>query len=230
MSFVDQLCGARHGNDEERSDPGVVKDGIIRNAGLTTDKLLEFTSAGEDIKTLFDTFQFGVARNPKADALGKRKDINSPYEWKTFEEVSQEADALGSFLAKLGLKRCDRVGLSGKNAPEYLTAINGCFQGAFTTVPIYDTFGEVECKYIMEQAEVKCLFISRDNLEKVLDWTKDNNNVKKLIVWGGVPEGVKNEKVISYEDAVEEGKANLVEPNSPKPDELAIIMYTSGTT
>jgi len=227
---MDHLCGTPETEEEMKGPPGVVNDGILRNSSAV-EGLLNYTSAGEECKTLYDTFGFGVKRNPSADCLGKRKSIDTPYEWKSYKEIQDEVAALGAYMASLGIEKNDRVGLSGKNAPEYLTGIVGCFYAGITTVPIYDTFGETECKYIMEQAEVKAVFVSAENASKVLEWGKTVASLKKVIVWGNASEDLlKNEMVIAFDEAVKLGKASPSDPRPPAAEDLAIIMYTSGTT
>jgi AMP-binding enzyme len=107
----------------------------LRNAGLKVDEdLRRYTTAGESVKTLFQTFEFGVKRDPAAPCLGKRKSDTAPYSWKTYQDIQSEAERIGRFLKGLGVSPGQRVGLSGKNAPEYLTAIQGCFWAGATTV------------------------------------------------------------------------------------------------
>lgn len=216
------------GEDKTSPFAAFTDDGFLRNS-ICNENLIQFTSAGESVNTLYESFQFGVNRDPKSDCMGKRADNSSPYVWKSYGHVKLEAEAIGSFLKGLGIEPNDRVGLSGKNAPEYLTAIQGCFHAGATTVPIYDTFGQVECEYIMKQAEVKCVFVSKDNLSNILEWSKGVDSIKKIVVWGG-GEIETNEKVVTYEACVDQGKEAPAGVSPPKADDLAIIMYTSGTT
>lgn len=223
---MDVLCNGNAPGDG--SPPATVSgEGIVRNS-IVAQELTKYTTAGDSVKTLYDTFQFGVKRNPSAQCLGKRKDIESPYDWKTYQGVSDEAASLASYLKKLGVNPNDRVGLSGKNAPEYLTAILSCFNAGITTVPIYDTFGEPECKYIMKQAEVKVVFVSAENAAKMSEWSA-GLNVSKFIVWG-TPTSDLSDSMIKYDDAVKEGNESKQDATPPSPEDLAIIMYTSGTT
>ena len=112
-------------------------------------------------------------------------------------------------------------------------------------VPIYDTFGEKECQFIVKQAEVQAVFVSRENFEKMLRWTLNIPSVKKIIVWGAaateaasdgadkssLPLPSSGDMAISYEQCLEKGLEALPALASPpKPQDLAIIMYTSGTT
>ena len=122
---------------EDPPPPGGFLDenGILQNGALMVgESLLRYTSAGDAVTTLFQAFQFGVKRQPEAPCLGKRKSPDSPYEWATYASVQADAAKIGSFLKALGVTQGLRVGLSGKNAPEYLTAVQGCFWAGATAV------------------------------------------------------------------------------------------------
>ena len=107
----------------------------LRNSDLQVgEDLVRYTSAGESVKTLFQSFEWGVKRNPRAPCLGKRKTAKSQYTWKTYGQIQIEAEKIGIYLKGLGVTQGQRVGFSGKNAPEYLTAIQGCFWAGATTV------------------------------------------------------------------------------------------------
>jgi long-chain acyl-CoA synthetase len=217
--------------EEAKTPPGTfVEKDILRNS-LCKEELVKYTSAGDSVVTLYETFQHGVQRDPSADCMGKRADADSPYVWKSYQAIQQEAASVGSYLKELGIAPNQRIGLSGKNAPEYLTALLGCFVAGTTTVPIYDTFGATECQYIMKQADVQCVFVSADNLSKIVEWSSEIASVKKIIVWGSSDEETdENDKVITYEECVKLGDASLGIATPPTPEDLAIIMYTSGTT
>lgn len=84
----------------------------------------------------------------------------------------------------------------------------------------------------MKQAEIQVVFVSRENLDKVIGWTKTIPSVQKIVVWGssGDLPSLGN-LVMSYEACLEksdEALPTIAAP--PKPEDLAIIMYTSGTT
>lgn len=109
---------------------GIFEAGILRNSASSRE-LLKFTSAGEEAQTLYESFQYGVQRNPQAKCLGKRG--ADQYEFKTYEQIAKEAAKIGSYLKGIGITSQQRVGVSGKNSPEYLTALQGCFWAGATT-------------------------------------------------------------------------------------------------
>lgn len=100
-------------------------------------------------------------------------------------------------------------------------------------VPIYDTFGEKECQYILKQAELQVVFVSNENLSKMTSWAKNIPSVKHIIVWGSagdLPAGT-GDMVMTYETCLTtSADADPFISSPPKPEDLAIIMYTSGTT
>jgi hypothetical protein len=138
------ICGAFDPFITLKEDPPPPA-GFIRQEGDTflctngaskpDEPLLQYTSAGPSVATLYQSFEYGVQRNPQAPCLGKRPTSTSAsYEWATYEKVQADAAKLGSYLKDLGVTPGQRVGLSGKNAPDYLTAIQACFWAGATTV------------------------------------------------------------------------------------------------
>jgi AMP-binding enzyme len=125
----------------------------LRNSDLQVgEDLVRYTSAGESVKTLFQSFEWGVKRNPRAPCLGKRKAAKAHYTWKTYGQIHIEAEKIGIYLKGLGVTQGQRVGFSGKNAPEYLTAIQGCFWAGATTVR------EARCLSSVHMCVFVCLF------------------------------------------------------------------------
>ncbi len=113
-------------------------------------------------------------------------------------------------------------------------------------MPIYDTFGEKECQFILKQAEIQVVFVSKENLEMMLTWANTIPSVKHIIVWGcnsnqesnsnnddeddDLPPG-KGDRFVTYQDCLKtSADADPIISSPPKPEDLAIIMYTSGTT
>jgi len=124
-------------DDDNNNSSSCSRDDVptLRNSDLQEgEDLVRYTTAGESVKTLFQSFEWGVKRNPRAPCLGKRKTATSPYTWKTYGQIQVEAEKIGIYLKSLGVTQGQRVGFSGKNAPEYLTAIQGCFWAGATTV------------------------------------------------------------------------------------------------
>jgi long-chain acyl-CoA synthetase len=67
-----------------------------------------------------------VEKYPENPCLGFRriiKEVAQPYEFYTYQQVSDRVDRVGSGFAALGLKPNDKVGVLGPNCPEWMLAM-----------------------------------------------------------------------------------------------------------
>lgn len=127
------------------------------------------------------------------------------------------------------------MGIYAKNREEWVVSDLACIFNDITSVPLYDTLGEGEIQYIINQTKIKTLCCTSDKI-KVLSKLKKNNKVdslETLIVfdeWN--KEKTKNCKLnlVSYYDAIDEGKKSEVELKDPTIQSILCLCYTSGTT
>lgn len=159
--------------------------------------------------------------------------------WKSYstKEVADTINKLSAGLLKMGLggndmqvENQDKIGIISKNRPEWLMLDMACQQIGIPLCPIYPTTNPKELVFILNDAAIKQLFISgEDILEKVLS-IKDQvpslksifsfDNLDKVSFWDTVFENITAEDL----QKVEEIKATI------KAEHCATIIYTSGTT
>ena len=146
--------------------------------------------------------------------------------------------ALG--LQQLGLKRGDKVSILGDNCREWLYADLAAQCSSAVTVGIYPTDVASQVKYILENSESKFIVAKdQEQVDKVLEVKDDLPGLKKIIVVD--MKGLRRYKdpmIISFKDVEALGQTlheqdpylfeNMV--NSTRPEDVAIIVYTSGTT
>ncbi len=161
-------------------------------------------------------------------------------EWKTrsFSEFGQSIKDVAQGLMALGVKRGDRVAIWSKNSPRWAEVDWADQTVGFATVPIYDTLTAPKAAYILNDSEAKVMFVQdRGMLDKILEVEKDIKTVKHYIMLEGrAPTGRKD--VITYAALVKEAKAFAKKHPKRldgamakvKPDDLASLVYTSGTT
>lgn len=166
-----------------------------------------------------------------------------PYQWYTYETARSYAAKLATGIAALGLKKGDRVGVFGKNCPNWaLIEIAAAAQG-MVLIPFYDTLGAEAVQYIGQHAEVRTVFCSPENLPKLDSAFADVDKAHALdhvVVFGR--EGIaltkdENVKVSDFKDkllTIEQVVAKGVDDESKlfggEWEDLFVIMYTSGTT
>src|SRR2546421_119636 len=121
---------------------------------------------------IFDIPQKQKNDFPKSDSLsGKENNVWKSYS--TDDLISNMNDVSFGLLA-LGLKRDDKAALISNNRPEWNFLDFGMLQIGVINVPLYLTLSESEFKFILNDAEVKYVFVSDENLfQKIQNIRKD---------------------------------------------------------
>lgn len=151
-----------------------------------------------------------------------------PYSTQEFIDYSEN---LAHGLLELGVQREDKIALLANNRPEWnftdmAVQMSGCI-----LIPIYPTVSEKDLEFILNDAEVKYVFVSAEDIfNKVKSVCANVKSVKEIYTFNDV-KGAKN-----YSEVLELGKKNRDEAklrsikDSIKDSDLATILYTSGTT
>ncbi|XP_037660332.1 long-chain-fatty-acid--CoA ligase 5 isoform X2 [Choloepus didactylus] len=193
-----------------------------------------------DAKTVYEVFQRGLAVSDNGPCLGYRKP-NQPYRWLSYKQVSDRAEYLGSYLLHKGYKPSPDqfVGIFAQNRPEWIIAELACYTYSMVTVPLYDTLGAEAITYIVKKADIATVICDTpqkassliENVEKGL-----TPGLKMVILMDPFEEDLKQRgeksgvEILSLFDAEHLGKENFRKPMPPKPEDLSIICFTSGTT
>nr|POE78086.1 long-chain-fatty-acid--coa ligase 2 [Quercus suber] len=109
-----------------------------------------------------------------------------------------------------------------------------------TIVTAYDTLGEEGLTHSLKQSRAKAIYTDPTLLPKLLKPLAATTNIKHIIYDNNVKvdcrdiDGLKARFPLMLISSIEElrhlGETNPIEAVKPKPDDLACIMYTSGTT
>jgi len=142
----------------------------------------------------------------------------------TYRDIISSAKSIASFLSSKNIKHGDRVAIFSEGRPEWGIAYLGIsFRGA-TAVPIDIQLSPDEVKNLLRHSESKAIFVSEKGL-------KDFNSPYAPLVKGG--EGGLALEVINIDS--QEFKEIAKHPHldsfpSANPDDIASLLYTSGTT
>lgn len=184
---------------------------------------------------LFDCIELQLTKFPKKDMLAAKENG----QWRTYstEEVKQTSMQLAAGLRALGVsendmttEQRDKIAIISNNRPEWLMTDLAVQQSGAILVPIYPTTNPLEIEFIFNDAEVKYVFVSSEDLyEKIKSVQPKVPTLKEIFSFNKV-EGVRHwSEVLSM--STDEGLADVeaVKQRIRKED-LATIIYTSGTT
>lgn len=158
----------------------------------------------------------------------------------TWEDYGRNARFVAAALRKLGLEKGDRGAVISENCPEWLYCDQGIMAAGGVTVGIYTTDSAVQVAYIINNCEARFYFAEdEEQLDKILEVRDKTPSLEKIIVFD--MKGLRDfsdPMVISFDEFLEIGrKADEKDPTiydkqveTIKPEELAILVYTSGTT
>lgn len=148
----------------------------------------------------------------------------------TYEELNQESNAIASELIRMGIKEGDHIAVSLPNWHEFIVAIFAIAKTGAVIVPFNTRYHYSEINYILNNAKVKAAFFTNRVGEHYLGEPfyqvyENGTHLKHLIT-------VRDEQpgALSYQTMLKKGMNNPEAFPEVLADDLAIIMYTSGTT
>ncbi|CAO3671821.1 unnamed protein product [Rhizopus stolonifer] len=230
--------------------------GIYRNAQHRE----IITNLTPKMSTLIDCFNEGLKISKDRPCLGIRSVKNAetgergPYVWQTFREISHRLTNFGSGLLNylnhtMGETRTRQIpiGIWSVNRPEWVIADLALASYSLYSVALYDTLGPDTVEFVINHAELETVICSGDHIADLLKIKQKLPNLKTIISMDTIEEvarpGVASKSDIIKAWAAEKGvslldfntielmgKKNRRTYNYPTPDDLACIMYTSGTT
>ncbi len=191
-----------------------------------------------------DTFPKLLARNarlrPNRTAF-RHKDLGIWQSW-TWGEVHEIVRAYASGLRSLGLERGGKIAIVGYNRPYlYWTMAAAQWIGAIP-IPVYADSVAEEMAYVLAHAEVTHAAVQdQEQVDKLLSVSEQVPQLAHVLY--DEERGLRDydhNRLHSIASIVEEGRARLSEPaeververelQAGRGSDLAIILYTSGTT
>ncbi|MCD8302178.1 MAG: long-chain fatty acid--CoA ligase [Prevotellaceae bacterium] len=156
----------------------------------------------------------------------------------SWREFSQKVKLVSSALLQLHVGVQEKVGVFSQNMPECLYVNFGAYAIRAVSIPFYATSSESQVKYIVTDASIAFIFVGEqaeyDVAFRVLQFTPC---LKRLIIFSkDVVRNAQDHTSIYFDEFLHIGLAvdniAIVEQLSAslQPDDLADILYTSGTT
>lgn len=201
-----------------------------------------------EIDTPLLGFYTAADRFPNNQCLGRRMPQPDgrgagPYEWLTYSSVKKGMLSVGEHLMKsCGLARGAKVGIYSMNRPEWTMSALALWSQGLVCVPLYDSVGSDAVRYIVNHASLPLVFVERSKLPTLLDAAKESRSLRYLVLLEDevtdadralVKQALGNRdlKLHAWSTFANSEPAGTPQKGSTqKAHELAVVLYTSGTT
>jgi long-chain acyl-CoA synthetase len=195
-----------------------------------------WTVHGQD--TLPRLFRHVVAQ--RGDAVAMREKDLGVWRAVTWRQYGERARRAGLGLVSLGLRPRDVVSIIADNGPEWLYTDLGTLSAGGVTNGIYTTDSPRQVEYIVNDSSTRFFVAGNDEqLDKILEVRARCPGLVKIIVLDldGL-HGFADAQVLSFDELLERGaQYDREHPGAwdtlvdlARPEDLAILVYTSGTT
>ncbi len=153
--------------------------------------------------------------------------------WATFGE---QLDALSLALLSCGIGVQDKVGIYSNNMPQWTTADIGALQLRAVTVPIYPTNTASQAAYIVNDSDIKVLFVGEQaQYDAAISIWDQCEQLELIVAMSNDIQIQADTKSLSWDAFMSLGqshhKAELIQRvEEIALDDLITLIYTSGTT
>lgn len=209
---------------------------LINNQIDTLSKVLSFCVQLNTNKRCLGTRQIlGETDEVQPDGKIFKKYKLGGYKWLNFIETEAQAKFFGRGLREIGILPQQKVVMFAETRAEWMIAAHGLFKQNCTIVTIYATLGDEGIIHGVTQTEVDTVITSHELLPKIRNILPSIPKVKRVIVFEDQIQrtdtsGFGDVEVHLFSNVMKRGTNSTVEDVPAMKDDIAIIMYTSGST
>lgn len=187
----------------------------------------------EKFDTIREYINNAIKKFPNNNAFILKNKVNNTVNYTniSYTKFGEDIKAFGTTLINLGLEN-KRIAIIGKNRYEWAIAFVSTLCGVGITVPLDKGLPEQEIALSLERSKADAVVFEDEYSEIIKNIQKGNSNIKEYICMNSNCNG--SFKTVS--DLISHGKELLANGNTMydehkiNPDEVASIIFTSGTT
>lgn len=184
---------------------------------------------------LFDCIAYQLEKFPKQDMLAAKEEGS----WRKYStaEIEQSVNQLAAGLLSLGVSgndmtvdQQDKIGIIANNRAEWLITDMAVQKLGAVLVPIYPTTNPIEIEFIFNDASVKYVFVSSEDLYRKIQAIRPNTpSIQNVYSFNRITGADHWSSLVSMSTPALIEKVDSIS-KTIRPDHLATIIYTSGTT
>jgi len=142
----------------------------------------------------------------------------------SYKELDELTGRIAAGLIELGIKKQDKVALFLDNCPEFVISYFSVLKAGAVVVPVNYMFKMEEAKFILEDSQAICLITSRAYVDMAEELRLRADSLKYIITTAKA-----GDDTIDF-NRIKKDNPEALHKVSPGPHDLAVILYTSGTT
>lgn len=204
------------------------------------------------VQTLDEVARRAIRAYPKRPAMGTRRILGrteekqpngkvfkklvlGDYEWWTYEEMDRKIDLTARGLLSIGARPRQYLAILAETRAEWMLTAQACFRTNIPLVTLYATLSNDDIVSAVNLTEVTHLVTSSDLLTRVLSVVEKMPTLTHIVYMENAnakpPAPLQNgPQVIPFSSLEERGEDHEQEQCSPSPDDVAIVMFTSGSS
>uniref|UniRef100_A0A1E1XAZ9 long-chain-fatty-acid--CoA ligase n=1 Tax=Amblyomma aureolatum TaxID=187763 RepID=A0A1E1XAZ9_9ACAR len=206
----------------------------------------------KDVQTMDQAARRAIRLYPKRHALGTRqvlgrteekqrsgkvfkKLVLGEYQWLTFEEADRKIDLTARGLLSIGAKPRQYLAILAETRVEWFLTAQACFRTNIPLVTLYATLSDDGIVSAVNVTEVTHLVTSSDLLPRILSVVDKMPSLTHIVYMESAnakPPAplAQGPQVIPFSSLEERGVDCEVAGTPPTPDDVAIVMFTSGSS
>lgn len=156
----------------------------------------------------------------------------------TWREFAHQVKLTANALAAVGVGIQENIGIFSQNKPECLFVDFAAFANRAVTIPLYATSSPAQAQYIINDASIRYLFVGEQyQYDAAFSIIGLCHSIKQLVLFDRtIQRDARDTTSVYFDEFIRQGEgfpyqAQIDErTNQADPDDLANILYTSGTT
>jgi long-chain acyl-CoA synthetase len=177
----------------------------------------------------------GSAQRFGKAAAFKFKDMKGRVIEKTFIDLDQDIDCLGTALMSLGLKGA-RISIIGENRYEWGVCYFATINGTGVAVPMDKYLPQNEVENLIDRGKVEVIFYSPAYHKMMTEIAEKNDKIKYYICMENTVKTENDSRFLNMPELIERGKALLYSGDNSfvkaeiDREKMSVLLFTSGTT
>ncbi|RJX70520.1 long-chain fatty acid--CoA ligase [Vibrio sinensis] len=170
------------------------------------------------------------------DRVALKHKVDNAWQGISWKQFGQQVDQLSLALLAQGIRVQDKIGIFSNNMPQWTVADFAAMQLRGVTVPIYPTSTAAQSAYILQNADVRVLFVGEQpQFDAAVGIFEQCEQLELIVAMSNDVDLKGHEFAVTWEQFMELGQSEhqpelTQRLSNAAIDDVFTLIYTSGTT